>query len=147
MNEYRNSNRNATGSDGVLLVIVIGAIFLLALVLAVAETLGIDRLTAAKVAIPGLLLIVGFAAMCWKKLEWAEMTWPVALGLLWCCFWPALEYHSNHGIFGPGGDFEAYARTRWFAAWYTKWGVLLVLIGGGYYLRSFINERREMSRY
>jgi hypothetical protein len=45
--------------------------------------------------------------------------WPILLALLWCCWWPALDFWENQ-------QQPSFMRTDevsiWWDAWYRKWG-------------------------
>lgn len=65
--------------------------------------------------------------------------WPLALASIWWSFWPALDYWS--GLTAPK-DFVKYeiVEPMWYAMWYTKWGVLVAIVGIGYAIRSWLND-------
>lgn len=61
--------------------------------------------------------------------------WPILLALLWCCWWPALDFWASQQ--GPS-FFNPDDVSIWWAAWYTKWGVFVVILGVGYALKKFL---------
>ena len=74
--------------------------------------------------------------------------WWILLGLVWCCWWPALNYWgaTRTGI-GPlqglsyDQSSEGFAETVWWAAWYTKLGILAVILGIGYLAKKYWDDR------
>ena len=55
--------------------------------------------------------------------------WPILLALLWCCWWPALDFWA---IQQRPSFFNPEEVSIWWAAWYTKWGVFAAILGAGY---------------
>lgn len=126
--------------------IVIGAVVALFIYLLwqFSTFFGLDMDTGASVFIR-LLMFVAFVGASWwlgNDYEIIRLSniWPIVLALFWACWWPALDYWSA----GTGLRFSApaYGRsspgpisvdTVWWAAWYTKWGILVAILGLGYF--------------
>jgi hypothetical protein len=113
----------------VLVLVLGGAAVLFGIVWTFSETLSLD-INSGGVVLGDLILL----AICiWglsKVLEPADIL-PGALAGLWACFWPALTWWASSPFpRGHGG----YDDVVWWAAWYTKLGVLLgiLLIGYGW---------------
>jgi hypothetical protein len=65
---------------------------------------------------------------------------PLALATLWMCWWPALDHWASKELLYslPLDAFPGAERaTVWWAAWYTKAGVLLAILGVGYGARAW----------
>jgi len=61
-----------------------------------------------------------------------KAVWPFLLALLWLCWWPALDFCAAKDLSSSSYD-EA---LPWWAAWYTKWGVLAGLVALGYLVKK-----------
>lgn len=123
-----DNNRN----DGPFLAAALLLIVGVACVWWFSDTFGLDFRTSAQVM--ALHLVVG--AMAWVSWRFGEYSlfsfsnaWPALLGLVWMCWWPALEHWS---LAAQTAFYQTEAPTIWWAAWYTKFGVLVLLVGGGY---------------
>lgn len=64
--------------------------------------------------------------------------WPIFLGWLWVCFWPALEYWAHIGM--PTFYDPTLWKTVWWNEWYGRWGVLLGLVAGGYGVKYLLDD-------
>ena len=81
-----------------------------------------------------LVALVVLTGVAWKFGEdfdpiQLENIWPILLALLWCCWWPALDFWASQqrpSFFNPEEI------SIWWAAWYTKWGVFAAILGAGY---------------
>lgn len=62
-----------------------------------------------------------------------KAVWPFLLALLWLCWWPALDFCAAQEL-SPSSSYEE--TLPWWAAWYTKWGVLAGLIALGYLVKK-----------
>lgn len=63
--------------------------------------------------------------------------WPILLGILWTCWWPALDYWAIKDV---PSFVDAEIISVWWDAWYTKWGVLASIVGLGYLGNQFLNN-------
>lgn len=104
-------------------------------------TFGLDMSTGASV-FGRLIALAITAGICWKfgddfPLLHLENTWPVFLGLLWVCWWPALNFWATK-------DYPSFYQPDdaivWWSAWYTKLAGLLVFTGGGFGLRAALQR-------
>ncbi len=91
-----------------------------------------------------LLRMVGLAGLIagsWKLGDDIDLfrlgnVWPILLGLLWGCWWPALDYWAAQQM----PSFLQEEATVWWDAWYTQWGVLVAIIGVGYLIRKICDD-------
>ena len=127
------NNRN--GDDWALFVVILGGGFVLFCVWWFSTTFGLDISTGGKVM--GLLVIpIVLGAVSLKFFDGYYDTlrfgnvWPILLGLVWCAWWPALDYWAAHS----GYRLSLYDEdvTVWWNAWYTEFGVLAAILGGGF---------------
>lgn len=128
--------------DGVLALVVIGAVVgaIAWVVWSFSEALGLDMATGGRVF--GLLVMAaGFLAIAWWTSGFGLLgfrgSWPIALGLVWMAFWPALTVWGALTPAFMGVEPE----VAWWAAWYTKGVVLVLLVGGGWWLNSYLEDR------
>jgi hypothetical protein len=95
--------------------------------------LGLDMAVGASV-LARLAVLVVLTGLSWKmKDDFPRLApraiWPVLLSLLWLCWWPALDFWAIEDLPpSPLGE----GMAPWWAAWYTKWGVLLGIAALGY---------------
>lgn len=81
-----------------------------------------------------LAVLVVLAGLSWKLQDdfprlGPRAVWPLLLSLLWLCWWPALDFWAAKDL--PPFRVREEA-LPWWAAWYTKWGVLLGIAALGY---------------
>ena len=100
------------------------------------DTFSLDMETGARVLGMHAVLAV-MAWITWQHSEYAlfnlSNAWPVLLGMLWMAWWPALnhwEIASFPSFYHPDDI------SVWWAAWYTKVTVLVLIVGGGYGLKT-----------
>lgn len=126
------SNNN---NDDSWILLVIGAIVaaIAFVVWQFATFFGLDMSTGGAV-FARLVALVVITGVSWKFGEafspiHLRNIWPILVALLWCCWWPALDFWASqqHPSF-----FNPEEVSVWWAAWYTKLGVLVVIIGAGY---------------
>jgi len=136
------SNDRAEGQF--MLAVIGGAVLLIvAMVWKFSEALGLDMATGGRV-ISGLVAAAGVLAIAWWNngfgLFNVKAIWPVSLGLIWMAFWPAMNVW---GAVGPAWASNAGIDIElvWWAAWYTKGAVLVLIVGGGWWLNSILGER------
>lgn len=60
-------------------------------------------------------------------------TWPVLMGLLWMCWWPALDFWVGQNAASSPGHAQA---VPWWATGYAKWGGLAGMVALGYLARK-----------
>lgn len=107
------------------------------------QTFGLDFATSASVL--GRLVVVGIAVVAalyfgsdsygiGEYIGFSKI-WPLLLGAFWWCGWPALDYKAAQLV--PSFLPDA---SVWWDEWYTKWGVLLGLVGGGYALKRWLDD-------
>lgn len=127
-----DSNRN----DGPFLATVLLFMIGVSSVWWFSDTFNLDMSTGAQVL--GMHAIL--AVMAWVSWRFGEYSlfsfsnaWPVLLGLLWMAWWPALNHWAvaSYPAFYNPDDISV-----WWAAWYTKFAGLVLLIAGGYGAKS-----------
>lgn len=136
------SNRN--DNDFAMFVVLLGGGLIALAVWKFSTACGLDMNTGASVmlrlAIP---VALGAASLkfCdeYSTFRFANV-WPVLLGLVWAAWWPALDYWAAHAESGYSLSLSDDAVTLWYNAWYTEFGVLAVLIGGGYLTKKLVND-------
>jgi hypothetical protein len=113
------------------------------------QIFGLDFLTGLKVLGYSVGSIIGW--VCSKNIFDKPFgnTWPIASSAIWYSWWPALDHWSDSS--SPAAFVkEGIADQMWYATNYTKYGALIVIIGGGYCLRSWLNnkiEERALARF
>lgn len=121
--------------DTVLALIIIAALAVLAVVWKFSTWLGLDMATGAKVLLT-LAIASGIYIACLKfELIQFGKTWQLYTASVWFSFWPALDRWAIQ----DAAPFRAEESVAWFAAWYTKIGVLVLVIGAGY----LVNKMRD----
>jgi len=68
-----------------------------------------------------------------------ESTWPVALGVVFMGFWPAIKFWGDRTP--PAFGRAEVVELTWWAEWYTLWPALIVLVVGGYMLNTYRDRR------
>jgi hypothetical protein len=137
-------NRDSRADDSWIIFVLIGGAALVAFfVWQFSTTFGLDMSTGAAV-FARLVGLAVLASVCFKfgedvPLLSLSVVWPVLLGLLWASWWPALNFWSSQ-------DFPSFYQSEdaivWWNAWYTKWGVLALLIGGGFGVKKVVQDAR-----
>jgi hypothetical protein len=134
----RNGNDDSWIAVAIVLVIAVCALA----VWQFSTTFGLDMRTGASVLV-GLVLLAVATGICWKfgddfplPVDLATV-WPILLGLLWVCWWPALDYWAAQQY---PSFFQSDVVDVWWSAWYTKLGGLIALIGGGFGLKFWRRE-------
>lgn len=128
--------------EGALALVVIGGglLGLAWVVWSFSEALNLDMRTGGRV-LGALILAAGFMVAAWWTSGFGLLgfrgSWPIGLGLVWMAFWPALTVWGALTPAFMGIEPE----VAWWAAWYTKAGVLVVLVAGGYWLSSALDDR------
>ena len=105
-------------------------------------TFGLDMATGGKVLLYMLLLTGITAALLKLDVVELDILLPFVIATLWCCWWPALDYWAAQQSPFPLDtypDFEA--AQPWWAAWYTKLGGVLLVLGIGYGIRAWFRGR------
>lgn len=103
--------------------------------------LGLDMVTGGLV-LARLAVLVVLTGLSWKLADdfpWLRpgAIWPLLLALLWLCWWPALDFWAAEDLPAvPVRDDD----LPWWAAWYTKWGVLAGIAAGGYLARKLFDR-------
>jgi len=95
--------------------------------------LGLDMAAGGSV-LARLAVLVVLTGLSWKVADdfphlGPRAVWPVLLSLLWLCGWPALDFWAAKDL--PPSPLRGGA-LPWWAAWHTKWGVLLGIAALGY---------------
>jgi hypothetical protein len=103
---------------------------------------GLDMSTGASVMFR-LMLVAALAAGSWKFGDDVDLirlgnVWPVLLGLVWVAWWPALDYWAAHAGYRLSLSDEDV--TVWWNAWYTEFGVLVAIIGGGFLTKKLVSD-------
>ncbi|CAB3774461.1 hypothetical protein [Paraburkholderia humisilvae] len=117
-------NENDLAAAGMVATFGIAAL-LLGIVWVFSQTLSLDLNSGGKVL--SSLILWGLCVWGLLKLQFFEPAdlLPAALAGLWACFWPALSYWSSALFERFHGDPN---HVVWWAAWYTKLGVLLGIL-------------------
>jgi hypothetical protein len=131
-------NRN-NGDDGTLVllaIIVIGGGLAFA-VWQFSTLFGLDMSTGASV-MGRLVGVAVLATLSWKFGDDVDVihlgnVWPILLGMVWIAWWPALDYWAAHTE--PRFSLSDEDVTLWWNAWYTEFGVLAAIIGGGFFAK------------
>lgn len=136
-----NSKNDDAGLYAALVILLFGAIA--AGIWKFGQTFGLDFSTS--VSVLGRLVVVGllvaasmyFGADAYGAGQYIGFSkvWPLLLAALWWCCWPALDYRASQ--FLPSFLPEA---TVWWDEWYTKWGVLVGIVGVGYALKHWLDD-------
>ncbi|WP_256375445.1 cysteine peptidase family C39 domain-containing protein [Polaromonas sp. JS666] len=95
--------------------------------------LGLDMATGGQV-LARLAVLVVLTGLSWKLRDdfprlGPRAVWPLLLSLLWLCWWPALDFWAAKNL--PASLLHE-ETLPWWAAWYTKWGVLLGIAALGH---------------
>ena len=95
--------------------------------------LGLDMATGGQV-LARLAVLVVLTGLSWKLRDdfprlGPRAVWPLLLSLLWLCWWPALDFWAAKNL--PASPLHEETQP-WWAAWYTKWGVLLGIAALGH---------------
>ncbi|MGG6898840.1 hypothetical protein [Rhizobium sp. BR 315] len=115
---------------------------------------GLDVSTGAAVFFRLVLLGIAFGGAWWLGNTYDEINigglWPIVFALVWACWWPALNFWASAGVAMPAThlfDFDQSTsmpalgtETLWWAAWYTKWGVFVAIIGIGYWVKDALQK-------
>ncbi|MFS2033533.1 hypothetical protein ACEN8I_05850 [Polaromonas sp. CT11-55] len=101
-----------------------------------AAYLGLDMAVAGPV-LARLAVLVVLTGLSWRLASdipplGPKAVWPFLLALLWLCWWPALDFWAAKELAS-----SSYEETLpWWAAWYTKWGLLVGLVALGYLVKK-----------
>ncbi|KAB0583563.1 hypothetical protein [Comamonas kerstersii] len=130
-----NNNNDNLIVLGAFTVVGVGAL----IVWKFSQFLGLDFQTGLEVLKRLLPITILWAGILYFMPISFKDVWPLALASIWWSFWPALDYWS--GLTVPK-DFVKYdiVEPMWYAMWYTKWGVLVAIVGIGYAIRSWLND-------
>lgn len=122
--------------DTALALIVIAALAVLAVVWKFSTTFGLDMATGAKVLLT-LAIATGIYIACLKfELVQFGKTWQLYAASVWFSFWPALDRWAIQSA----GPFATEESVAWFGEWYTKFGILALVIGAGYLLNKMRDD-------
>lgn len=104
--------------------------------------LSVDTETAIKTLAGLMTLFLLIAASVWLSRDYPVFgigtVWPVFLALGWACFWPALDFWSHppdskNVLAYSESLFRTLHTPKWWAEWYTKWGVFIGILAIGYF--------------
>jgi hypothetical protein len=84
-----------------------------------------------------LVVSVAYLTYSFRNSRILADNWPLLLALLWACLWPALEFWGRTPT-----PFDPNEATLWWAAWYTRWGGFVGIIGLGYALTATFGDWR-----
>lgn len=134
------SNRNGdAGGFGVIIVIVSIAVAIA--VWKFSRLIGVDMTTGRNVAVWLVFSILIIGAMIYfnDTLEFTpSLMIAIAICLIWFSFWPALDYWARAST--VLGSLRINVDV-WWAAWYTKWGVIAGIFGFWYALKKAFESR------
>jgi len=105
--------------------------------------LGLD-MTAGGPVLARLTVLIVLTGLSWKLADdipslGPRAVWPLLLALLWLCCWPALDFWAAKDLDLPSPTVPE-ELLPWWAAWYTKWGVLAGLIALGYLAKKLFGR-------
>lgn len=136
-----------SSSDGSENLIVVGIFATLAVVALLvwkfSTAFGLDMATGGRV-LSGMAILAILTAVL-VKLDFELIGFlPVIVAALWMCWWPALNYWAAQAQFPLPIDFYPDAEDArpalWWAAWYTKLGGVLLILGIGYGVRGWLRR-------
>lgn len=136
-----NNRRNDSG-ELVLVGIAIVVIVVGLLIWKFSKAVGLDFSAAGKLLLGLIMGIAILGAGWWQENNYGEIltvknVLPASLAVVWLGFWPALQQWGSVGLFFQGvGQLE----VEWWANWVTRWGVLLIIVLGGY---SYVYSTRD----
>lgn len=103
-----------------------------------AKTFGLDFATGKEVLkwlVP--TTIIWLALWLFSAVPFKE-TWPLALASIWFCWWPALDYWSEHSLTRSFVQYEV-MEPVWYTMWYSKWGGPAVIVAFCYAIQSWLS--------
>ena len=134
-------SRNNNDDDWIFWAIAFAIGLLALLIWQFSEFFGLDFSTGSKVFFQLFLFVLGLGAVIKFGSPYGPVnfgnTWPIFLGWFWVCWWPALAYWAGKEI---PSFLDPDTTKVWWNAWYTRWGVLSLLVGGGYTVRHVFSE-------
>ncbi|WP_411883848.1 hypothetical protein [Polaromonas sp. YR568] len=103
--------------------------------------LGLDMATGGMV-LARLAVWVVAVGLSWKLSDefpalGLKAIWPLLLSLHWLCWWPALDFWAVKGV---APHLVRQEMLPWWAAWYTRWGVLLGIAAWGYIMKKLFDR-------
>lgn len=128
------------GEDNWIL-FVIGAAFAVFVACKFSGYFGLSREVAGSVfSWIAVLIVLGRLSMAVKgdfpRLR-PENTWPILMGLIWVCWWPAMDYRVAHSMAQSGGLAQDFP---WWVTRYAKWGGLVGIVTLGYLARKLFRR-------
>lgn len=101
-----------------------------------AAYLGLDMAVVGPV-LARLAVLVVLTGLSWRLASdtpalGPKAVWPFLLALLWLCGWPVLDFWAAKELASSSHE----ETLPWWAAWYTKWGVLVGLVALGYLVKK-----------
>jgi hypothetical protein len=123
---------------------IVAGIIILATLWKASVILNLDIRTAAQVLLLTLFVVLLYLSALYasSREDWDIpirisfwSTLPIVCALVWCIWWPALDYWSLHASTLPEPTADSFAMappdqqsTQWFAKWYSKAaGIILIL--------------------
>ncbi|MNN79925.1 hypothetical protein D3C81_1966100 [compost metagenome] len=99
------------------------------------EALGLDFAAGGKLLMSILFAIVLLGLGWWQQTLYTGILTvkgisPAAIAIVWLGLWPALQ---QWGSVGPMFHGMTEQEVEWWANGFTRWGVLLAILLGGYY--------------
>lgn len=121
-----------------LIIVVIVAAVLGAVIWKFSETFGLAPGVGARVLGLNVGTLVLWGALHRFDIAKFSDTWPIVLGMLSACWWPALDHWSE-----KANTLNGYLITdvpNWYAAWYAEAGMVIVIIAVGYVIRNYFSR-------
>lgn len=130
-----NNRRRDDGAPLVMALIAIGAFVVGMMVWKFSKALGLDFAAGGKLLMGILFAIVLLGFAWWQESQRDGILTiigmaPLALATVWLGLWPALQQWGSIGPMFYGMDAQ---EVEWWANGLTRWGVLLAILGGGYW--------------
>ena len=128
------SNSNSNNDDSWIFLVIGAIVAAIAFVVWQFSTFFGFDITTGGTVFGRLVALVVLTGVAWKFGEDFDPVqlgniWPILLALLWCCWWPALDFWASQQ---RPSFFNTEEVSIWWAAWYTKWGVFIAILGAGY---------------
>lgn len=129
------SNRRDDAAPLVFGVIAIGAFLVGVAVWTFSEALGLDFAAGGKLLMSILFAVLLLGLGWWQESQHDGILTikgvaPAAIAVVWLGLWPAFQ---QWGAIGPMFHGMTVQEVEWWANGFTRWGVLLAILLGGYY--------------
>ncbi|KPX04850.1 hypothetical protein ALP15_200094 [Pseudomonas savastanoi] len=135
------NNRRNDSDDLVLLGIAIAVIVVCLFVWKFSTAVSLDFHAGGSLLLGTIMGIAILGAGWWQENNYGSVftvknVLPASLAVVWLGFWPALQQWGSVGLSFPGEVQD----VEWWANGFTRWGVLLIIVLGGY---SYVHRTRD----